>query len=446
VPPTSVEPTVQPDGVWNPPCAERTDPTAAPIADERALDTFGPLGAAPILDITLPLGQSSPSETPSAPLVSVDRVPGGVLLLIGPSSFDSFWSWWLTSVDAAGGVRWVRCEEGASARSLVVGPASDAPDTALVEELVSNVDASPTSVWHAIDLATGSDVAPPQGLDGVQLLASAGRHALFGPQNGRVVDVDTDRLTLLDLVTLESSQIPFPDETNGQGPFGLYFGMTDDGTVVYPEPNSARAITAVYRDGEWRSDEASILAAWPIRVAFSFDGDIAELVGRDGLGEVVWSRPELTDIGNEGFRTATSDDMTVVSACVTRTIETGCTDVALFGIVTETGDIRWRLPGRRSVSAAGGGFALATDGADVASDTVPDPPGYVMIDTSTGAALGDDQHWDDPEEFRTGCCGESEFVRVRRDGGVVIATNYERVRVWYPATIDAGTRTVRIGA
>jgi hypothetical protein len=99
--------------------------------------------------------------------------------------------------------------------------------------------------------------------------------------------------------------------------------------------------------------------------------------------------------------------MTVVSACVTRSIETGCTDVALFGIVTETGDIRWRLPVRRSVSAAGGGFALATDSADVASDTVPDPPGYSMIDTSTGSALGDDQHWDDPEEFRTGCCGRA---------------------------------------
>jgi hypothetical protein len=68
-----------------------------------------------------------------------------------------------------------------------------------------------------------------------------------------------------------------------------------------------------------------------------------------------------------------------------------------------------------------------------------------MIDTATGAAVGDEQCWDDPETFRTGCCGESEFVWVHRDGGVVIATNNDHVRVWYPAAIDEQTRSIRIG-
>lgn len=113
----------------------------------------------------------------------------------------------------------------------------------------------------------------------------------------------------------------------------------------------------------------------------SFD-DAAGWEGRNGPGEVVWSRPHLLDIRQEGFLGEVSETVTVINACRERD----------------------------DIGACGG------------------------VDGS--------QQWEGIEPFSQECCGAGDFIWVGRDSGVVFAVNQNHVRVWYPQ--DRSDATIEV--
>ena len=128
-PPTSAVTTTAVDVVegFNPPCVESTSNDAHfRFADESALDTFGPLAGEPALRVTLPLGRSNEVPELQAPGVSQARIPGGVLLAVGASSYGDFDGGILTAIDADGESRWVRCFDDRIYRTSVAPASSSA--------------------------------------------------------------------------------------------------------------------------------------------------------------------------------------------------------------------------------------------------------------------------------------------------------------------------------
>ena len=68
---------------FHPRCVESTnDRSHFRLADEAALDTFGPLATEPAMRITLPLGRSTEVPELQASGVSVAPIPGGALLAV----------------------------------------------------------------------------------------------------------------------------------------------------------------------------------------------------------------------------------------------------------------------------------------------------------------------------------------------------------------------------
>jgi outer membrane protein assembly factor BamB len=184
--------------------------------------------------------------------------------------------------------------------------------------------------------------------------------------------------------------------------------------------DGAQTVRGVWVDGAWSTDAATILEAVPVQAVNSSDERGWE--GRNGLGEVVWSRPDLLDIRQEGFLSEISDTVTIINGCLEQG-EGGCVRGSLFGVDTASGETLWERSGLRGVSAVGDGFALITNDAG---------DGWEMIDTLTGDLVDESQRWDGIEPFEQQCCGGGAYVWVGRDGGVVFAVNGDRVRVWYP--------------
>lgn len=77
------------------------------------------------------------------------------------------------------------------------------------------------------------------------------------------------------------------------------------------------------------------------------------------------------------------------------------------------------------------------------SGTVPSP-GFVLLDNQSGRVVDESLRWADPGVFRAACCGEGDYVHVRRSGAVVLATNGDHLRVWYPSTMGAKTIAVSL--
>jgi hypothetical protein len=71
---------------------------------------------------------------------------------------------------------------------------------------------------------------------------------------------------------------------------------------------------------------------------------------------------------------------------------------------------------------------------DDTGDGVADD-GYVLVDLVTGERVDIDSESSNTwpvGAFSEECCGGAEFVHVRQDGAIVIATNEDHIRVWYP--------------
>ena len=441
---------------FNPPCVESTNNRSRfQLADEGALDTFGPLAAEPVLRVTLPLGRSKELPDLQAPGVSAARMPGGVLLSVVASSYGNFDGSILTAVDADGESRWVRCFAD-RIDGMFVAPAASAPTTALVAFAISRNNALPVAGWRIVSLDDGavvgelSDLFAAQGVDptipgGVFPLAASRDGVVFGPPDATVIDTTRDHLVRLDLHTWSVEVLPFPEPSAGGELFRQRFQFADSGDLVLMGDglfHAARSVVSAFHGGHWTQAPATLRPTYGTRVDFGSDGK--GLVGFDSLGQQLWRDDNVSDPRLEGFRLASSGPVTVVSGCFATPDPNECVDRSLAGVDTETGTILWQLPGLRHVSAVGDGYALITGPATTNVDGTVNVGPWMLIDTSTGAMVDSTQRWLDPNTFRQECCGDSEFIWVSHDGGVVTTVNSEHVAIWYPKSVGLTTNELTI--
>lgn len=412
------------DDRWTPACVERFG-AGLPAPADTGLGEFGPLGVVPGLDIAVPSYRSPAHAEAVVPNVQVARVDGGVVIIARPFDGQDTDAHVLSVVDDDGSVRWRRCG------SVFAGTLMTAPGAGEVTvEEYPPPGVSGSERLRTFDLATGEDrepVAVPKGLD---VRTSDGSFTVFGPSDDRIPTAD-DRLAVIDHRSGQVHEIPYPADPAVPA-FRHELQVIDDGSgefrVLQRVEGPQSAVRNVWADGAWHADEATILDAAGITAVNTLDHGWE---GRNGLGEVVWTRPDLLDLGREGFRSAESGTTTLINACLERA-EFGCDRGSLFGIDTATGETRWERTALRGVAAVGDGVAIITNDAGA---------GWEMIDTLTGDLLDESQRWDGIELFEQQCCGGGEYVWVGRDGGVVFAVNSDRIRVWYPsdrtdATID----------
>ena len=244
-----------------------------------------------------------------------------------------------------------------------------------------------------------------------------------------------------DLVGETLTVVP-PPPVDDTGQFVEYRLGADDDVVAI----AGSTVVAVYHDGGWRRDDATRLAARPIEVRFGLAESQAQagLEGVDALGTVVWRNGEITDPRLEGVAIITDGPITLAGVCLGPNPDGSCDRYELVGVDTATGTIRWRLPGLRAAAAVADGWALVTDGVFTSTDGgLNSAPGYLMIDDRTGAVADDTQRWPSGS-FTQGCCGEGDYLWVRRDGGVIFAAADGHLRVWYPAAASDGTHTVTL--
>ena len=425
-PDDTVPETAVTDDRWSPTCIDEYGTAGGPAADS-GLDVFGPLGIEPGLDIELPLYRSPEQPAPGAVNVAVGRVDGGVAVLTRPAEGEKVDAYELSVVDDAGSVRWRRCIDGASAGSML--STTDA-DLLLVAEYQPGTPDG--SLWRLFDLTSGRDAGTFDRPDQMQTVTTGGRYALFSMGSDQPA-TPTDEMVLLDLTTNEYITLPYPDMPEVPAfrfEFEVIDTVDDGATVLVRVDGPQSAVSGVWIDDAWRTDAATILDATPVRAVNSFD-DAIGWEGRNGLGEVVWSRPDLLDLRREGFNSDVSGTVTVVNACRERDDSTGlCDGGALIGLDTLTGETLWERAGNRGVSAIGDGFAIITNDAG---------DGWEMIDTLTGELVDESQQWAGIETFAQECCGAGDFIWVGRDGGVVFAVNQDHVRVWYPEGRTDGT-------
>ena len=410
--------TALPNSDFDPRC---TPSTASPsgAADDPAYATFGPLGATAAVSIDLPTLPALAGNEPSrqSPTAYSARVRGGVLAALGPNGSTSASDAMLAVIGFDGSKRWVRC---------VSGPVSNvwAGDPSTATTALADVNARPegdesTTDYRVVSIATGDTTPASSVLVHMTALASSGDHVLFG--HTRRGSVAPDALQLYDLVVNTAQAIPLPSTPTSSWSFdeqGEPLMFNDSGYTM-----------ALYRDGAWIEDGAAIDAALPPYVDFNADEQV--LTGHDASGAIRWTKPALTSPGLEGTTVAADGPITIASIC-TKRVNGECRAFEVDGVVTATGKIAWTLPGFRFVTAIGGGRALVNDGPafdPTGSDTLT--PGWMMIDTATGKQISG-QQWTDPATFQQGCCGESENVRVTRLGGVVVALNYAKLRIWLP--------------
>ena len=420
------------DERWTPTCVDRFGSADAPAAD-TGLDRFGPLGAVPGLDIVLPAFRSNDQAAPAATNVAVGRVDGGTAVLARPYEGEDTNTYLLSVIDDDGSVRWRRCASGAFAGVLLSSPGSDL--VVVAEYTPGTTPDAPA--WRTFDVVSGRDGAPLDIPGELQTVTTGERHVLFSLSDERFTTPD-DEMMLLDLTTGELSALPYPDVTDLEAfkfGFQIIDGAGDELRILRRGAQVGVAVDGVWIDGAWQSDDATILEATPVRAVNSFD-DAVGWEGRNGLGEVVWSRPDLLDLRREGFNSEVSESVTVINACRERDDATGlCGGGALIGLDTMTGETMWERADNRGVSAVGDGFAIITNDA---SD------GWEMIDTLTGELVDESQQWTGIESFAQECCGAGDFIWVGRDGGVVFAVNEDHVRVWYPQARSSATISVAL--
>lgn len=406
--------------------------------------------------MTLPLSRSEQEPEAQDPGVSAARIPGGVLLAVGASGFGYFDGGILAAVDADGSRRWIRCFDQSIFRPAVA-PASSLPTKVLVPFSMSQRDASPVADWRILSLDDGTvvgelrDLLAAQGVDpaiplGYFPIAQSPVAIVLGPSSETVIDTTRDHLVRVNLETWNVDVIPFPDQADGVDLFRLRFQFADSGDLVLMGDGllaQSRSVVAAYHGRRWTTAESTLLRTFGTRVDYELAD--SQLVAFDALGNEVWRNDTLTDPRLEGFRMATSGDVTIVSACIDQPDPGNCIDDrGLVGVETDTGKILWQLTGPRQVPAIGDGFALVSGPPGVAPDGTSQFGPWVMIDTSTGQMVDPSQQWSDPETFREGCCAEGETVWVHQAGGVLTAVNGAHVAVWYPKSVALPTTDLTI--
>jgi hypothetical protein len=426
---------------FRPSCTEsqRADQSTVSF-DEASLAQLGPLQVEPALRLSLPEGVSKFSPEPQATSVQPVRVPGGVLLNVRSSSNGYFPGSILAIIDDDGTARWVRCLPNLVTQ-IHVAPASTTPTTAIIAVAVDQVDAPSLSEYRLVSLLDGSttgtlaDHFAGQGVDAAPDLRTFGPEAatetklLFGLPDGTIIDVARDHLLLVDIPTLTAELLPFPEFSNGTDMLYNGFRLDANGDPYLAGSEGGKDIVLrSYHDGAWSDGPSPLPLPSSVTVDFELSPSLA-LVAKDAHGAEVWRRDDIVSHGGEGFRTASSGNITVAFGCAGSVDEQNdCSKPLLAGIRTSSGKTAWTLDGWRGVSAVGDGYALITD-FDMRQSA--SGGGWILIDTATGQPV-DGQHWSDPATFQQECCGGDELFHVWRLGGILVAAAEGHVSIYYP--------------
>ncbi len=408
----------------------------SPIADGESFATFGPLGSAPLLTLTLPAGRSELSPEPLPASAAIVRIPGGFLVAIRSNSSGYFPGSILLAVDDDGTIRWRRCTDTIS--TIAVAGPGGGPDVVADAALVTwqHDGSSPTesAVYSLVDgtVTTELDELLQRESLGPLPTGSARRvdDLLIIPRTRS--DGEPNDLVTLDLVTMTPGTLPAPPVDGDLATVG--FDAADDGSILataFDSTTGWELPVAVLTDGRWSTDRAVLGAARQVTGGYSFNPSTS-LEGRDGAGTVVWRRDDIRAPGGEGFRSATVGDVVIaVSAGPDNDAP------ALGGYARSDGRTLWELDGYHQVTAIGDGLAMVST-LDDAGATI----GWELIDVTTGERFEPGQSWDGADTFAEECCGGTEFTRVDRLGGFLAAFHPGRIDVWYPSAVRGTIRIV----
>ncbi|HWL41665.1 MAG TPA: hypothetical protein VNQ73_01890 [Ilumatobacter sp.] len=422
-------------GPWGARCDELTG-TGSPQPDPADWDELGPIGAAPGLDIALPVIDVPAGY--SASTASINRVPGGLLVTMrsgGPGPSKSV----LTVVNHDGTIRWRRCLD---AGLFVTVPA---PGLGVVLVQFWHVDTATT--WAALDLATGATGAAAERVVHSATYSIGGRFVLFGSAQDETIDANS-RVQILDSATGEWSDAPYPGGAHDHPASEVWLSAYDvDGSLAIGLPGGDGVPVRVYVDDVWGPfDPASAnpaMQALGTHVAAQVDvqffwSEDPSLTARDGWGNELWRRADLGTHAGEGFTVAGpfgdgDDALFLVDAC-TDLAEWHCTDTRLMAIDAHDGHTVWEYGDRRGYGVADGNVAVVTTDASGQA--------WEMIDVRSGESVAGTPTWAGAELFRTGCCGEYDYQRAEVTGGVAWTLMYDHLLVWYPQGATSGTVTV----
>ena len=447
-PSTSIAPGEFP--YWSSACVERLGVDATYEFDEQ-YGTFTTLGAVPTLDLLLPVVETSAGAAEAS--ARTVAIPGGVLVGVYPPSGwptpEYLVSSRLVAVDDDGSVRWRRCFDDVETRLFLVAPAGLEPTTAWVV----------TSAWDeplqilGVDLVTGVDVPFPVDVSGLDQRGYGQRFMVLGERREVTEIVPGDLLTIVDLLDGTTWDLPYPPTAVGEPADSSWFTVhdvspfDDDFVLVHGHP-SAGEVRSVYVDGSW-TDNPETYRDVLVPTATETFGEPFELQLRDGAGDLVWAVPDFHGVGREGFHWAVADDVVIAMRCAEWNADGYCgwTDdeppvEELVGFDIETGQQLWTLPGYRAVPVLDGNRAIMTldDNGDGVADN-----GYVLVDLRNGERVDIESEFLDAwpvDAFSEECCGGEELVHVEQDGAIVVATNGEHIRVWYPPELTFRTVSV----
>lgn len=408
---------------------------------------FSTLGDRPSLDLVVP--QVVTSAGPYGSVVSAAPVPGGFVVGVYPPDSwpvgdDTLTSSILLAVDHDGTIRWRRCLDDLATRRFVVGPPEREPTVAWA---VSSGWSAPPRVV-GVDLSSGADV-PFEGELGELVEAGGdddGRFVVFGPRPGDPVAPD-DRLIVLDGLGGSTRSVPVPPAwvTGEAGWVQVLHGSASDGPVLadgFPAPG---ATPAVYVDGNWTDDPAVQRDVLPRQLSESFEEPF-ELRLLDGAGTKLWSVPGFHGVSREGFRSALADDVALAMRCTDWDPDGNCSPAGdgpppeeMVAFDLSTGSELWSVPGTRAAAVVAGDTAIVTA---AAGEFGRSTDGYVAIDVRTGERTGPAGEAWPAGSFVQECCGGDVYVNVRRFGSIVVATDTDHVRVWYPPALTTPTVVV----
>jgi len=419
-------------------CNEITGDPDRVYEDDPALAHFGPMGAAPTLDITVD------TSAILEPYTDVTRVPGGTAIL-----FQSQWpqttsfAWSVIVVNDDGTLRWRRCGSDAPVYS-VLGAAHSV--------IVSGQDQS----LRLLDVSTGEDAGIldiPHELTG---LGGGKGHLVFGKSQPRGADgtplpgAPDDMLRVVDTSTMSIAEIPYPPDYYTGERYGDWIQLVEppdnpNAWMLEQYGDQYPLVVALFVDGAWTTDPAAIRNVVPIAATSPY-GTGGEWSGVDPLGETVWTVPDRVAFWTEGPEWHEDGDVDLLSVCRRYdALPDGgsvCVSPSLLGVDGQSGTILWELPGHRQIQAVGDGYALIGDESENFSDGSP-PGAWLMIDTATGQSI-EGQAWS-YETFETDYYSMEQIDQwVRRDGAAVLAVNGPHLRVWFPATASTPTISVSL--
>lgn len=445
--PITAGPTTTTPGItvgFDPACVETNGggPVVDPGLDNELL-SLGQLGYTPAIVVHLPLGHGEDDDSVGPANARVSRIPGGFLFGIRAGSYGSFDGSVYGVVNTDGTVRWVRCfDEQLS--GPIVEDAFFGPSVALVS--TTSFDAGTMSTqWYGLSLADGSITADLQALaeaagfsadDIGRLIAQTSQEVVLGSWDDRPIDESVDRLLRVDLHTFEFTAVPYPPGSGGSSTGSLYLVNGDDDvlmTTTQPSGGGPSIPAAVLVDDGWSTGRAVLDAAQPVTVVFDESDGPGTLYAYDSLGRTIWERPDIGTNGGEGFRSAASGDVAVVSGCAPGGEPVDpCTDEgALWGIDISTGETLWQLDGARGVGVVGDGVAIITTAIDRGPTDAPQIVSWLMIDVRTGEQI-EGQEWPEPYNFGTECCGGDEVDHTELLGGAVATVHGTLAYLWLP--------------